>query len=71
MVLTSFNELVSRFEEPDDRNRWDSPLFTVLSDDTSVSCDAIWDAVIVRLPKPPNQSTVVVRIISRYVLKDY
>ncbi|CAG8475452.1 5167_t:CDS:2 [Paraglomus occultum] len=56
---TVFNELVSRFEEPDDRNRWDSPLFTVLSDDTSVSCDAIWDAVIVRSPKPPNQSTVV------------
>ncbi|CAG8698476.1 15731_t:CDS:2, partial [Cetraspora pellucida] len=54
-----FDELVSRFEEPDDRNRWDSPLFTVLYDDPAPSHDGIWDAIIVKKAKPPNLSTVV------------
>jgi protein KTI12 len=56
-----FDELVSRFEEPDDQNRWDSPLFTVLYDDAEVPYDSIWDAVINKRPKPPNLSTVSVR----------
>ncbi|CAG8579717.1 35689_t:CDS:2 [Gigaspora margarita] len=56
---TIFDELVSRFEEPDDRNRWDSPLFTVLYDDPVPSYDGIWDAIIVKKAKPPNLSTVV------------
>ncbi|CAG8735327.1 33144_t:CDS:2, partial [Racocetra persica] len=56
---TIFDELVSRFEEPDDRNRWDSPLFTVLYDDPAPSYDGIWDAIIVKKAKPPNLSTVV------------
>ncbi|RIA97638.1 chromatin associated protein KTI12 [Glomus cerebriforme] len=55
---TVFDELFSRFEEPDDRNRWDSPLFTVFYDDAAVPCDDIWDAVINKKPKPPNLSTV-------------
>ncbi|RIB18156.1 chromatin associated protein KTI12 [Gigaspora rosea] len=55
---TIFDELVSRFEEPDDRNRWDSPLFTVLYDDPVPSYDGIWDAIIVKKAKPPNLSTV-------------
>ncbi|CAG8606052.1 2446_t:CDS:2, partial [Acaulospora colombiana] len=53
-----FDELVSRFEEPDDRNRWDSPLFTVIYDDEALPLEGIWDAVIVRKAKPPNLSTV-------------
>ncbi|CAG8665407.1 3169_t:CDS:2, partial [Acaulospora morrowiae] len=53
-----FDDLVSRFEEPDDRNRWDSPLFTVLYDDETLPLDNIWDAVFVRKAKPPNLSTV-------------
>ncbi|RIB00332.1 chromatin associated protein KTI12-domain-containing protein [Gigaspora rosea] len=48
-------ELVSRFEEPDDRNR---SLFTVLYDDPVPSYDGIWDAIIVKKAKPPNLSTV-------------
>jgi len=54
-----FGDLVSRFEEPNDNNRWDAPLFTILHDDTLVPCDAIWDAVMVKKPRPPNLSTVV------------
>ncbi|KAG9289202.1 hypothetical protein G9A89_022511 [Geosiphon pyriformis] len=53
-----FEDLVSRFEEPNDRNRWDAPLFTVIYDDVSVPCDSIWDAVMNKKAKPPNLSTI-------------
>ncbi|KAH8548351.1 chromatin associated protein KTI12 [Umbelopsis sp. PMI_123] len=53
-----FNELISRYEEPDGRNRWDSPLFTVIYDDLSVPKENLWDAVILKKPPPPNLSTV-------------
>ncbi|KAJ8661227.1 hypothetical protein O0I10_002976 [Lichtheimia ornata] len=53
-----FDELVTRYEEPDARNRWDSPLFTVIYDDADVPGDKMWDAVILRKPPPPNQSTI-------------
>ncbi|CAG8446283.1 5858_t:CDS:2 [Diversispora eburnea] len=54
-----FDELVSRFEEPDDRNRWDSPLFTVLYSDETIPLDNIWNAIIVKVARPPNLSTAV------------
>ncbi|KAL0074164.1 chromatin associated protein KTI12 [Phycomyces blakesleeanus] len=53
-----FDELVTRYEEPEARNRWDSPLFTVIYDDKEIPGDKIWDAVILRKPPPPNLSTV-------------
>jgi len=59
-----WENLVYRYEEPNAMARWDSPLFTVLWDDETPPCVAIWDAVvgseaeggkkIVR----PNQATV-------------
>ncbi|CAG8676667.1 11856_t:CDS:2 [Funneliformis mosseae] len=55
---TVFDELVSRFEEPDDRNRWDSPLFTVLYNDPAVPFEGIWNAVINNKLISPNLSTV-------------
>ncbi|XP_061898524.1 protein KTI12 homolog [Entelurus aequoreus] len=48
--------LVLRFEAPDSRNRWDSPLFTVLQDDT-LQFEAVADAIFKRKAPPPNQST--------------
>eukprot|EP00047_Mylnosiga_fluctuans_P011052 m.19382 g.19382 ORF g.19382 m.19382 type:complete len:270 (-) comp3434_c0_seq1:246-1055(-) len=39
-----FNELVSRFECPDSRNRWDSPLFTCVPEE-SLPQDAIYQAL--------------------------
>ncbi|XP_071771693.1 protein KTI12 homolog isoform X1 [Centroberyx gerrardi] len=48
--------LVLRFEAPDSRNRWDSPLFTILTDDT-LPFEAISDAIFKRKAPPPNQST--------------
>lgn len=53
-----FDELVSRYEEPEERNRWDSPLFTLIYDDVEIPADKIWDAVILKKPPPPNKSTV-------------
>ncbi|XP_047452871.1 protein KTI12 homolog [Mugil cephalus] len=51
-----FDALVQRFESPDSRNRWDSPLFTILKDDT-LPFEAISDALFKRKAPPPNQST--------------
>ncbi|MEQ2276845.1 kti12, chromatin associated, partial [Xenotaenia resolanae] len=51
-----FEALVQRFEAPDSRNRWDSPLFTVLKDDI-LPLEAISDALFKRKAPPPNQST--------------
>ncbi|KAF9917034.1 kti12, chromatin associated [Lobosporangium transversale] len=54
----TFEELVMRFEEPDSRTKWDSPLFVVVPED-KLPEEEIWDAVILRKAKPPNLSTVV------------
>ncbi|XP_024235264.1 protein KTI12 homolog isoform X2 [Oncorhynchus tshawytscha] len=48
--------LVLRFETPDSRNRWDSPLFTIQKEDT-LPFEAISDAIFKRKAPPPNQST--------------
>ncbi|XP_075998378.1 protein KTI12 homolog [Genypterus blacodes] len=48
--------LVLRFEAPDSRNRWDSPLFTILKEDT-LPLEAISDAIFKRKAPAPNQST--------------
>jgi protein KTI12 len=53
-----FDELVSRYEEPEERNRWDSPLFTIIYDDKEIPAEKLWDAVILKKPPPPNKSTV-------------
>ncbi|KAJ3156112.1 kti12, chromatin associated [Geranomyces michiganensis] len=51
-------DLTSRFEEPDSRNRWDAPLYTLLRDDPTPLSDII-AAIVDRAPRPPNLSTVV------------
>ncbi|KAG0242500.1 protein KTI12 [Mortierella sp. GBAus27b] len=53
-----FEELIVRFEEPDSRTKWDSPLFVIVPED-QLPENEIWDAVILKKPKPPNLSTVV------------
>lgn len=56
LTVFRFDALVLRFEAPDSRNRWDSPLFTILQDD-SLPFEDISDAVFKRQAPPPNQST--------------
>ncbi|XP_053356338.1 protein KTI12 homolog [Clarias gariepinus] len=48
--------LILRFEAPDSRNRWDSPLFTIEKED-KLPFEAISDAIFKRKVPPPNQST--------------
>lgn len=55
-LTCSFDALVLRFEAPDSRNRWDSPLFTILKDD-ELPFEAIFDALFNRKAPPANQST--------------
>lgn len=64
-VFCSFDALVLRFEAPDSRNRWDSPLFTILKDDT-LPFEDISDALFKRKAPPPNQSTQSVRDMQTY-----
>ncbi|KAJ3367695.1 kti12, chromatin associated [Allomyces arbusculus] len=54
----TFDELVSRYEEPDGKNRWDAPLFFVMHWDESLPFAAIEDAIVHRKAPPPNQSTM-------------
>lgn len=61
---STWENLVYRYEEPNGMARWDSPLFTVLWDDETLPCDAIWDAMIgsvdgkTKVVVKPNQATV-------------
>ena len=48
--------LAMRFEAPDSRNRWDSPLFVVYPTDELPRSDLV-AALLYRKPPPPNQST--------------
>lgn len=50
-------ELMMRYESPDSKNRWDSPLFVVQADD-KLPFEQIKEAVIDCKPPNPNLSTV-------------
>ncbi|XP_012563024.2 protein KTI12 homolog [Hydra vulgaris] len=52
-----FNELIQRFEEPDSRNRWDSPLF-ICSTEIKLQMSEIYNSLFDRVVPPPNQSTI-------------
>nr|CAD7571317.1 unnamed protein product [Timema californicum] len=51
-----FDALIMRYEAPDSRNRWDSPLFLVLPSD-GLPLEQIKSALFDRKAPPPNQST--------------
>ncbi|XP_034241961.1 protein KTI12 homolog [Thrips palmi] len=51
-----FDALVMRYEAPDSRNRWDSPLILVQAED-NLPKEKIACALFDRKPPPPNQST--------------
>ncbi|KAK9884020.1 hypothetical protein WA026_004955 [Henosepilachna vigintioctopunctata] len=51
-----FDALVMRYEEPDGRNRWDSPLFLVFPDQ-ELDKEAIFASLFDKAPPPPNKST--------------
>lgn len=55
------HQLEMRFEEPNADTRWDSPLFTLVSDyeNEKLPLDEIWDALVLKRPPPPNAATLV------------
>lgn len=64
-----FDALCMRFEAPDSRNRWDSPLFTVQPDD-NLPVEAIYDALLLRKAPPAHQSTQSQPLLSTNFLYD-
>ncbi|EGW34327.1 uncharacterized protein SPAPADRAFT_59742, partial [Spathaspora passalidarum NRRL Y-27907] len=54
-------QLVMRYEEPNSDTRWDSPLFTIASDDPkeTLPIDEIWDTLVLKRPPPPNAATLI------------
>lgn len=53
---TTFEALIMRYEEPDQRNRWDSPLYTILPNQ-NLDLQSISDCLINKKAPPPNMST--------------
>ena len=51
-----FDSLVMRYETPDSRNRWDSPLFVIQPQDP-LPVEDILVSLLHRKPPPPNLST--------------
>lgn len=54
-------QLSMRYEEPNNDTRWDSPLFTIMSDyeKETIPIDEIWDCLVLKRPPPPNAATLV------------
>lgn len=52
-----FSELLLRYEEPNQSQRWDSPLFTIIYDDVDLPIDEIW-ACLTNTKTKPNLSTI-------------
>ncbi|CAI5756029.1 unnamed protein product [Candida verbasci] len=54
-------QLEMRYEEPNSSNRWDSPLFEIISEDnTEVRVfDEIWDSIVLKKSIIPNAATLV------------
>lgn len=54
-------QLHMRYEEPNSDSRWDSPLFTIVSDydQECLPIDQIWESLVLKRPPPPNAATVV------------
>jgi protein KTI12 len=54
-------QLEMRYEEPNGDSRWDSPLFTIVSnyEDEKLPVDDIWNALVLKKAPPPNAATLV------------
>lgn len=55
---TIFEELLLRYEEPNNQTRWDSPLFTVGPDEPG-DWSAVTEALLGAVTKPPSMATTV------------
>jgi len=64
-----FDGLCMRYEAPDSRNRWDSPLFSLQPED-ALPGEAISDALLARKAPPANQATQSQPLLSTNFLYD-
>lgn len=53
---STFDALLMRYESPDSKNRWDSPLFLVFPNQ-ELDRDSMYSCLFDRAPPPPNMST--------------
>ncbi|KAL1128979.1 hypothetical protein AAG570_013513 [Ranatra chinensis] len=65
----TFDGLIIRYEAPDSRNRWDSPLMLLQSDDT-INFEELHSFLFGRKPPPPNLSTQTVPLAQSNCLYD-
>lgn len=58
--LDLIDQLAMRYEPPNSNNRWDNPLFEIISSDNdeSLPINDIWNALVLKTPPPPNAATV-------------
>lgn len=65
-------QLAMRFEEPKPDTRWDSPLFTLVSDydQEILPVNEIWDALVLKRAPPPNAATLVKPTLGNNYLQD-
>lgn len=56
-----FDALIMRYEEPDEKNRWDSPLYRVYSNG-DIDLKSVSDCLFLKKAPPKNMSTQNVRI---------
>lgn len=66
------SQLQMRYEEPNADSRWDSPLFTLISDyeNETLPIDEMWDALVLKRPPPPNAATLVKPTLGNNYLQD-
>lgn len=66
LPLTRLDELVFRFEEPNDRRKWDDPCFVVGPEDT-LPCENIYDFLCASKNSViPNQATAYVSTFNEF-----
>ncbi|CAG5092961.1 Similar to kti12: Protein KTI12 homolog (Xenopus laevis) [Cotesia congregata] len=58
-----FDALVMRYEMPDSKNRWDSPLFSVTQED-KLQLEEIYNSLYLVKPPKPNMSTQIPQVSS-------
>ncbi|EPZ32514.1 chromatin associated protein KTI12 [Rozella allomycis CSF55] len=54
----TLKNLISRYEEPNEFNRWDKPLFNVQVDDLDIPCEKIMKCLFEKEAPLPNLSTI-------------
>ncbi len=67
----AFDELVMRFEEPNNQTKWDSPLFCIDSTSDDMPFDEICRVICSeKTRRPPSLATTIVHLSSQFYAND-